>query len=129
MMDLHSLINEYFSITSRPVATMTVDEYLKFVSLSQVQIQPSETLTKGVQGVIPCTPEIETSNSHTLYKEENTEISAKKKNEVVPSNAINNSKAEKSKETSSLSRKTKESEVVTRQSTESMMAMLRSVSG
>ena len=99
VMDLHLLINEYFTITGRPISTMTVDEYLKFTTAAATTTTVQDT---GVQTNNICTPDISTDNTHILNKEENKPAS--KSNESIAS-------------------------IGKKQSSQSMMSMLRSVSG
>lgn len=98
-MDLHLLINEYFTITGRPISTMTVDEYLKFTTAAANSTMIDDS---GVQTTTICTPDINKDNTHILNKEEKK-----------PTSKSNESKASIEK----------------KQSSQSMMSMLRSVSG
>jgi fructose-1,6-bisphosphatase len=98
-MDLHLLINEYFTLTGRPISTMTVDEYLKFTTAAANTTSLKGT---GVQTNNICTPDINIDNTHILNKEENKSIS--KSNESIAN-------------------------IDKKQSSQSMMSMLRSVNG
>lgn len=45
-MNLHAIIEDYFAITERPIATLTVDEYIKFQQ--QYSGQPDQSRIQNV---------------------------------------------------------------------------------
>ena len=49
MNGLNSLINEYFSITGRPISTMTVDEYIKFAEKASLGVMNTNSSRQVVE--------------------------------------------------------------------------------
>lgn len=91
-MELNNLINEYFNITGRPISTMTVDEYLKFVN-SAVSINTENTVLQSNSGNIDTNntyikPEINQTVEDNII--ELPKDVQKKKNESERKTTVNN---------------------------------------